>query len=274
MNIILLPQDSFALGVDVPPCWRDTLEGAPAFLSASNRGALQVDGESAYSFTVTLPRSEKVGCHIERVLRARVGDTLSIGMIHGPRGSAKVTCYEDTSIILEGSFTYGGDHPNPMVLVVGYSRPICMKRILRDSAMLGVEELWVHVTELGEKSYQTASLWRDNKFLDLLYDGASQAGGTYIPTVRFFQSTQDMLQKRDELFPTYQSILCDTEEGAKPFLQLWDNHGSFVCVGSERGWSRGERNLFSRMGFSVASLGERILRTETACTLVLGASSL
>ncbi len=274
MNIILLPQESFALEVDVPSGWIDTVEGESTFLSASNRGALEVDGESSYPFTVTLSRSEKVGSHIERVLRAQVGDTLSVGMIHGPRGSAKVVSYEESSIILEGSFTLRGDQPNPMVLVVGYSRPICMKRILRDSAMLGVEELWIHGTELGEKSYQTASLWRDSKFLDLLYDGASQAGGTYIPVVRFFQSTQDMLNKKEELFPLYQSILCDTEVGAKPFLQLWDNKGSFVCVGSERGWSREERELFSCMGFSVASLGGRILRTETACTLVLGASSL
>lgn len=274
MNIILLSQEVFELGVDCSLHLNEPVTENPGFLPASDRGNLWIDRREGNSFVVSLPREEKVGSHIEEVLRAQVGDTLSVGMIHGPRGIAQLSRYEDDLIVLEGAFTYAGDRPNPLVLAVGYSRPICMKRILRDSAMLGVEELWLHVTELGERSYQTASLWKDEKYRDLLYDGASQAGGTYIPTVRFFQSTRDMLQKKEDLFPAYTSILCDTGAEAKPLLEVWDREGSFVCIGSERGWSSDERKTFSAMGFTVASLGDRILRTETACTLVLGASSL
>jgi RsmE family RNA methyltransferase len=38
-----------------------------------------------------------------------------------------------------------------------------------------------------------------------------------------------------------------------------------LAVGSERGWSDRERDLFESAGFLRLSLGNRALRTETAC---------
>jgi RsmE family RNA methyltransferase len=38
-----------------------------------------------------------------------------------------------------------------------------------------------------------------------------------------------------------------------------------IAVGSERGWSEQERERLESAGFTRLSLGERALRTETAC---------
>jgi RsmE family RNA methyltransferase len=38
-----------------------------------------------------------------------------------------------------------------------------------------------------------------------------------------------------------------------------------LAIGSERGWSDRERDLFAVSGFARLSLGTRALRTETAC---------
>jgi RsmE family RNA methyltransferase len=38
-----------------------------------------------------------------------------------------------------------------------------------------------------------------------------------------------------------------------------------LAIGSERGWSERERDLFEAAGFLRLSLGSRALRTETAC---------
>jgi RsmE family RNA methyltransferase len=38
-----------------------------------------------------------------------------------------------------------------------------------------------------------------------------------------------------------------------------------LAIGSERGWSDRERDLFEAAGFFRLSLGSRSLRTETAC---------
>jgi RsmE family RNA methyltransferase len=44
-----------------------------------------------------------------------------------------------------------------------------------------------------------------------------------------------------------------------------DAQDFIIAIGSERGWSERERKLFNEAFFSVLSLGERALRTETAC---------
>jgi RsmE family RNA methyltransferase len=40
-----------------------------------------------------------------------------------------------------------------------------------------------------------------------------------------------------------------------------------AAIGSERGWTDRERDLLERAGFTLCSMGSRILRTETAATV-------
>jgi RsmE family RNA methyltransferase len=43
-----------------------------------------------------------------------------------------------------------------------------------------------------------------------------------------------------------------------------------LVIGSERGWSDEERDELEAAGFLRLSMGERALRTETACVLAAG----
>ena len=40
-----------------------------------------------------------------------------------------------------------------------------------------------------------------------------------------------------------------------------------AAIGSERGWTDKERDFLVEKGFTLCSMGERILRTETAATV-------
>ena len=42
-----------------------------------------------------------------------------------------------------------------------------------------------------------------------------------------------------------------------------------LAIGPERGWSDRERQMLREAGFTVCSMGERVLRTETACHMGL-----
>ncbi|MGL4986214.1 MAG: RsmE family RNA methyltransferase, partial [Treponemataceae bacterium] len=46
---------------------------------------------------------------------------------------------------------------------------------------------------------------------------------------------------------------------------LQDKH-VYAAIGNERGWTKTERELFTKWNFTSCSLGKRILRTETAST--------
>ncbi len=220
--------------------------------------------------SVHVPHNSAEGKHITKVLRSKVGDTLSVGVVQGARGSARVVQLEGEAIVLEAEFTQPQDVPNPVILGVGYSRPISMKRILREATMLGAKEIWLYMTDLGESSYQHASIWKDEKYQGFLLDGASQAGGTYIPLVRFLQGVHEVPRMLQEIAPDYTPLVCDVTSQAKPLVQLLHSQGTLICIGSERGWSQKERLFFESAGFQVATLGGRILRTETACAVSLG----
>ncbi len=247
MNIILLPPECVSL--------QDASTGGNSTIRSGS---------------IRIPRNSNTGRHITGVLRSAPGDLLKVGILDGPRGTAKVLEIGESEIRLDGQFSFAMDNPNSIILGVGYSRPISMKRILREAAMLGALEVWLYPTELGEKSYRTASIWRDGKYRNFLVDGASQGGGSYIPRIRFLSGIEHVVATFHGDFPLYTPLVCDLTPDSVPFLETFNPKGTLICIGSERGWSEGERREFRTARFRSVTLGQRILRTETACALALG----
>ena len=55
---------------------------------------------------------------------------------------------------------------------------------------------------------------------------------------------------------------------AKVALSAYNTIGgksAMLALGAERGWSAAERDLLRQSRFTLVHLGERVLRTETAC---------
>jgi len=153
---------------------------------------------------------------------------------------------------------------HPLILIVGLPRPQSARQILRDATTLGVEELCFTITEKGEKSYVASRLWSGKEYERHLIAGAQQAFSTRIPSVRLFDSLAGCLES---LPPDTERIALDNYE-AKGSLSGYPFSPTpcALAVGSERGWARGERLLLIKHGFTLAAMGERVLRTETACT--------
>ena len=65
-----------------------------------------------------------------------------------------------------------------------------------------------------------------------------------------------------------QAANCGTAPFISPLTALqWNGTNPlWLAAGSERGWSTSERHLFTERHFTAYSMGERILRTETAVT--------
>ena len=150
----------------------------------------------------------------------------------------------------------------PLTLVLAEVRPICMKRILRETVSLGVGRIMLVISDTGEKSYSEASLYTSGEYRDILVDGAMQAGFTGVPEVVFCSSVQDAIRK----LGSESKVLLDNVIGSVPLssMDLADSGPVALAIGPERGWSERERNLFLLNGFKPALIGHRILRTETA----------
>jgi len=231
------------------------------------------------------PRSDDRYQHIRKVLKKGKGDTFAAGVVDGPEGTATITGLDDAGL----SFDFREERPMrplyPITILIGFPRPIQLKRIFRDVASLGVASVWLVGTELGEKSYRESSLVDRGAARAALVDGAMQAGSSAIPDLELFDSVPaalDALAASDGSdLPSAQNaggavrVLLDT---MNPDCNLIDapldgiskNRPLVLAIGSERGWTANERKLFREEGFVVCSMGSRILRTETACTAALG----
>ena len=247
--------------------------------------------------------------HIKKVLKFGVGAVFKAGIIDGEKGTAEITSFSDE--LLTARFTVadkagGGDDVSvlpPIRLILGFPRPIQLRRILRDVAGLGIEALYLTGTELGEKSYLKADIAAETEIERLLIDGCSQAGDTHIPKVYRAYSVRHFFDRYgDDIRPDHlratldvpfhieqgsQSSIeqnrmkqghigqdCIEQDGALcipamyPLPQLqWDGKQTlWLAVGNERGWSLNERLLFAKKQFTAYTMGRRILRTETAVT--------
>ncbi len=215
--------------------------------------------------------------HILNVLHKRQGDYFESGVINGKAGTALITAVTKDSICFEFTAQTDGKPLYPLVLIIGFPRPIQLKRLLRDVASLGVGQVHLCVTELGEKSYLKSTLAQPNMAYEMLKDGSVQAKSTHVPDLFFHKSLTECLDckeitgKRqavrialDNVHPEC-SLL--SHEGLKSNnVDLLQKNGVLAAVGSERGWTDNERNLLKENEFTLCGMGSRVLRTETACT--------
>jgi RsmE family RNA methyltransferase len=235
---------------------------------------------------VSLPRRDKRAMHLLKVLNKKPGDHFDAGVLGGKLGKGHILTVNKGAI--ECSFTLDAEPPRrtPLRLGVGFPRPIQLRRLLRDCASLGLAAIDLISTELGEKSYRDTKLLDDGGARNALIEGAVQARDTRLPEIAVYpslaawlrtiprQSEGGILVAADNVKPhgSFSGIALSgrtslvQSESTQSVSDQSDTAFSVLAVGSERGWSSHERNMLEKAGFLRLSMGERALRTETACT--------
>ncbi len=220
-----------------------------------------------------LPRSDARALHVLDILRRTEGDTFDVGIIDGPRGKARVAEIGRDTITL--SFTWGLPPPplDPITVLIGLPRPQTARKVLQDATALGVSTLHFVLTDRADPSYAQSTLWSSGEWRRHVIAGAEQAFCTRLPTVTW---TQSLVSSLAVLPHAGGRIALDNYEGTLPLLSYsvsGHNPASppelTIAIGPERGWSDAERHALRQQGFTLAHLGSRVLRTETAVIAAL-----
>ncbi len=234
---------------------------------------IRPDEMSSDSSLVLLASKDPRSDHVRRVLRLKPGDTLRAGVVGGPIGAARLVAVDEERMTLEFSPRCDPDRLPPIELILGHPRPIVLQRLLRDLSSIGPARVVVVPTELGERSYTDATMWR--RVYDLLVDGASQGGTTLLPQVARARSLGEAVRdarggeaSRIVLHPA-EPDGCGTVVSLADALDERVRAPLTIAIGSERGWTAGEIDVLRDSGFQPASLGERILRTEVAASIAV-----
>ena len=218
-----------------------------------------------------LPVKDERAQHIIKVLHKKAGDTFTAGVIGGASGTAQILSIGDDGITF--SFTEGGDGKplSQLEMIIGFPRPIQLKRLLRDIAALGVCRVHLTGTDLGEKSYMQSNLVEHGAAYKMLLDGTVQAGSTHVPELCLYKTLDECLKTVTGENAGDGNCLKLALDNVNPDARLADvvkkSERVVAAIGSERGWTDRERRLLESQGFVRCGMGERIMRTETAATV-------
>lgn len=211
-----------------------------------------------------LPRRDPRAQHILKVLRRGPGDSFDAGLLNGPRGKGTLVSVQAEHLSL--AFAWGKPPPPlcPLVLLIGLPRPQTARDILREATALGVSALHFIRTERGEPGYADSTLWRSGAWVEHLISGAAQAGCTRLPEVTHGHTLPETIESLPA--GAVRFALDNYEaEAALTACNLSGQQPAVLALGAERGWSTVERQSLRQGGFTLVHLGERVLRTETAC---------
>lgn len=221
--------------------------------------------------------------HLVKILHKEIGDSFIAGIIDGNSGVATIKSIDDEFICCDFAENKDSCKPlNPIKMIIGFPRPIQLKRLLRDIAALGVCEVHLTGTELGEKSYMQSTLVEKGNAYKMLLDGTVQAGSTNVPRLFLHktlkeciaqiksESADNVLIALDNVNPKISLKKSLGEAGLNFEYGSQDSNCAktvVAAIGSERGWTDKERTLLEENGFIRCGMGERIMRTETAATV-------
>ncbi len=215
--------------------------------------------------TRSLPKQDPRAVHILKVLRRQIGDTFDVGLINGPRGKATLIAINSDDLNL--SYTWSAEPPpaDPITLIIGLPRPQTARKILQEAATLGISALHFVITERAEASYAQSTLWSSGEWQRHVQTGVAQAFCTRIPEVTHGRTLESAITTLDA---DSSRIALDNYEATTALSKC--NQAGYtsvaVALGAERGWSPQERDLLRETNFTIAHLGERVLRLETAVT--------
>lgn len=219
--------------------------------------------------------------HIRKVLKLSPGEQFRAGIVNGPGATGTLLSLERSGMVVTLELQEEPLlRPPPVRVLLSHPRPIVLKRMLKDLTTVGVEELLIFHGERGEKSYFESTLWEGEGCRRFLLEGAMQAGSTVIPAVRRYSALAPALEaalaEEAGLRPSPLLLVADEaapREGS--FFRFFAERSApgpervtFLAVGAERGWSDRERALLAEKGFTPLSLGDRVLRTESAALVV------
>ena len=210
--------------------------------------------------------------HIQHVLSPQIGDTLKIGELGGNMGVATVAKLDAnhcvlTDVVLDKSPPAKLD----LSVIVALPRPKVLRRLVLDMTAMGVGHIIFINSYRTDKSYWGSPLLArlDEFVLDGLQQGVDSVPPKISLAKRFKPFVQDELPS---LITTPHSALVAHPYAPVHFNEQIIKHGlpKVLIIGAEGGFIPYEIELLASVGVGAVSVGERILRTESAVNALLG----
>ncbi|WP_066805633.1 16S rRNA (uracil(1498)-N(3))-methyltransferase [Moraxella oblonga] len=209
--------------------------------------------------------------HIHTVLKAQVGDELKIGQLYGKIGTGKIHHLDGTTCHLS-DITLNQKPPAKLdvTVILALPRPKTLRRLMLDMTAFGVSHIIIINSARTDKSYWGSPLL--NKVDEFILEGLQQGIDTVPPTIAFEKRFKPFVQdKLPNIIQHKPSLVLHpyTNMTLHNYI-IKNNLPNVIIIGAEGGFVPYEIQLLQNIGIEAATLGGRILRTESAINAILG----
>ena len=206
--------------------------------------------------------------HLRQHLELNVGDSLKVGIRQELRYLTEVLEISEQHIIVRPIQADTVPEKLPVHLILALPRPKVLRRIIMDAVTVGVERIsLIHSYRVDKSYWQTPFLQQLDDYVTL---GLEQAGDTIAPEIQLYKRFKPFVE---DVLPTW--INADrpayvAHPYAEQHMPYAIQHGCSLIIGPEGGFIPYEVELLKKNGCQAMSIGNRILRTETAVSNILG----
>lgn len=210
--------------------------------------------------------------HLQKILKVKPGDEIAIGLLNGGLGTGKIQSVSETGIRLEASFVSEVCSRPKTTLILAMPRPKVLRRILPELVALGLGRIVLLRSWRVEKSYLESDVIKPEVYRPLIHHGLMQGKYTCEPEFLFEPRFRPFVEDRlDALAGDSVRLFAHPDSPASmASVSLASTREVTLAIGPEGGWVDYEIEAFENQGFQRIRLGERILKVETACAVLMG----
>lgn len=206
--------------------------------------------------------------HLRQHLELNVGDSLKVGIRQELRYLTEVLEISEQRIIVRPIQADTVPEKLPVHLILALPRPKVLRRIIMDAVTVGVERIsLIHSYRVDKSYWQTPFLQQLDDYVTL---GLEQAGDTIAPEIQLYKRFKPFVE---DVLPTWinaERPAYVAHPYAEQHMPYAIQHGCSLIIGPEGGFIPYEIDLLKKNGCQAMSIGNRILRTETAVSNILG----
>ena len=206
--------------------------------------------------------------HLISIIRPKPGDQLEVGLVNGEIGAGEVLSLSSDSITLRVQLQKKPPSPLPARLILALPRPKVLHRVLSTCSALGIKEIVLINSYRVDKSYWSTPLLQNERIDKSLTLGLEQAKDTIMPVVTLEKRFKPFIEDKLPSLITSSQGLVGHPYASATCPDKTPEHVT-LAVGPEGGFIPWEIDKLIDTGFQDITLGERILKVETAVSVLI-----
>jgi 16S rRNA (uracil1498-N3)-methyltransferase len=213
------------------------------------------------SFALSLEEAK----HITKSLRLKAGDFIWITDGKGTLAKAALThIFKDSCAveIVERTF-HNYSHRKLYLAVAPTKNPDRMEWLVEKAVEIGVSQMAFVVCDRSERKHVDL-----NRLHRIAVAALKQSQGTWLPELKTVSFLQCIQESKDMDVGKYIAYCDDNEQAVKIGNINFQNNDALFLIGPEGDFTPQEVLAAKEYGFKHISLGNKILRTETAALFV------